>query len=44
MLSGVKAVTKLKDFKVLKPEITQFLYQSPERPGMENAKPDRKDT
>lgn len=43
MLSGVKAETNLKDFKALKPEITQFLYQSPEGTGTENTKPDRKD-
>jgi len=30
ILSGVRAETKLKDSKALKPEITQFLYQSPE--------------
>lgn len=33
MLLGVSAETKLKDFKALKPEIMQFLYQSPERTG-----------
>lgn len=31
----------MKDFKALRPEITQFLYESPERTGTE--KPDRKD-